>query len=173
MNKNQGIERRTKLVLHPTLTSKDLASALMDKTEYQACMRENTTVEILGRKTGFSEKMYRLLLKVIKPEAIEKGDVKFYPRMTFEWGHARGKILSQYGLSDLRYFGTRNKIVGLEIGSNVTLDNSDEEQLHRVTRVVRAIKQRFSHIHMKVDDCEVTVACSPEIMKALQGAMGE
>lgn len=172
-DKEKIIERRTKVLLNPAISVEDLSSALLDKMDFEAFHTENTTVELFGRKTGFSKVMYELLLKVVKPECIESGDVKFYSRRTFGWSYARKKILKDYGLSDLRTFGTKYKTVGLELASRVTLKNPDKEQIQRVARFIRPIKQRFPHIHTKLGECEVTVSCSKAVIDALKEAMGE
>lgn len=169
---NIQYERHTKAQITPTLTTVQLASALLNPAEIERWTGNNNRMIVDGKILGLGGTGANLLLPHLKEESIISGRIKFETNPSFQWSGAVRDIQKRFGLTGFHTIGTRTKISGIIVSSLVTISDPDE-QVKKYANVIRSIKMKYPDRHFQLEECNQTMACDPKLTALLKKLLEE
>lgn len=169
--KTDLFEITTKARISPPITTVELAEAFLSPAELEACTTEQTRVTLKEKVVFTATKgLIEALYDIVKPEAINRGDIKILKHVYFRWSSARPRIMKQQGLTDVSYIGTRNRISGIRVSSQVSDDKSHRKKF---VALIRQFKKNFPKHQVTWENCLHTIQCDVEDVKAFQKVLDE
>ena len=164
-NPNEVFEIVTKLKIEPNpITVEELSHALLEDDELKACYQDVYIIKIGNRRFSLGQTLAKLLLEKIDVKYIADKSVQIEPSQTFTFSKARKFIMHRFGITNLNYVGTKNKITGLLFSSKIS-DRYDHR--NKFVAIYKAFKKNFPKHHLKPGTCLTTTECSSDEMKFL------
>ncbi|MEM3622801.1 MAG: hypothetical protein QXR76_03405 [Candidatus Bathyarchaeia archaeon] len=159
-------EITTTAKLSKPLSLKEISNSLLSPAEFDACKTTHYRI-IIFNKVLFSgkESVYRAILQIASPKYINDGTIKAEEHEYFNWSLAKKRIISKYGLSNISYVGTKNKVKGIIISS---VTSNDTEHQHKIRKIVWDITSKFPNVLFTWEKCLTTIACNAELMSRIK-----
>lgn len=144
-------QKETQARFIPTMTIRDFAIAILGE-DAERYVETKKRIMVEDRRLDVDLADYNTLIRHIKPESIKSGTVKITNADTFAWTRAKARIMNDFGLSNIKYLGTKKSVHGFIIRSIINSQNG-EEQLQKYTAFVRRLKSNLHNIEIIPENC--------------------
>lgn len=161
-------EMHTRVQINPPISTKELASCLLEESDVATATHHRIYVLWNGRSLYGTEnlELYQKFLNLLKPEILLDGTITRIEQNNFRWSVASKKILLKYGLTNIAYIGPRTGITGLIVSSKVTSDGQQKEKYVAIKKAIA--KKTQGKVRLTWENCSQTTTCSLEDEKTFK-----
>jgi len=159
MSKNlEEIAVTTGVKVNPTLTTQQIASAILDEPEFNSCWDKKISVYFLDTPVTFtSKKILQNIRKVLPPITMSNGDVRIAENISyFKTAQAFGLIAKKFGLTVFSFIGAKPRVTGLLVTSAWS---GETDQRAKVYQIDKLLKAKFPKHHFLWNKCEKVISC--------------